>query len=159
MTVSVIRSPCVWLVRFSGNRTAKLKFIIRTAKMKFIIPVSTETETKARNSNSKVEIIPALTNIIIDRYQPLMILNDVCATEAPPRGNKSTARMAPDYQRSMIVGWPRLLGVVLWAWAQSQGPANKYISLRDRRSRRGDTTQVTTTYARRMCWLGGCYGL
>ena len=53
--------------------------------------VSTETETKARNSNSKVEIIPVLTEIIIDRYQPLMILNDVsiygsdvCATEAPP---------------------------------------------------------------------------
>ena len=65
-------------------RTAKLKFIIRTAKLKFIIPVSTETETKARNSNSKVEIIPVLTEIIIDHYQPLMILNDVCATEAPP---------------------------------------------------------------------------
>ena len=62
----------------------KLKFIIRTAKLKFIIPVSTETETKARNSNSKVEIIPVLTEIIIYRYQPLMILNDVCATEAPP---------------------------------------------------------------------------
>ena len=25
-----------------------------------------------------------MTEIIIDRYQPLMILNDVCATEAPP---------------------------------------------------------------------------
>ena len=38
-------------------------------------------------------------------YDPQRCLCDRSA----PRGNKSTARMAPDYQRSMIVGWPRLL--------------------------------------------------
>ena len=37
-------------------------------------------------------------------YDPQRCL---CPRSAP-RGNKSTARMAPDYQRSMIVGWPRL---------------------------------------------------
>ena len=37
-------------------------------------------------------------------YDPQRCLCDRSA----PRGNKSTARMAPDYQRSMIVGWPRL---------------------------------------------------
>ena len=71
------------LVYVSGPCQPDDSFCLPVA-LRVIGQIQWKSEAKARNSNSEVEIIPVLTEIIIDRYQPLMILNDVCATEAPP---------------------------------------------------------------------------